>query len=159
MQSHTPWQPEIAKALITERRTMPGAVIPILHALQDRFGYVDKEAVPMIAEALNLTRAEVHGVVTFYHDFRATPPGRHVVKVCRAEACQSMGCDPLIAHIEKKVGATLKHTAADGSVTLEPVYCLGNCALSPALMWNGELHGKMTPQKFDRLLKSKVGGR
>lgn len=159
MQNHTPWQPEIAKALIAERRAMPGAVIPILHALQDRFGYVDKEAVPMIAEALNLTRAEVHGVITFYHDFRAAPPGRHVVKVCRAEACQSMGCEPLIAHIEKKVGTTLKHTADDGSVTLEPVYCLGNCALSPALMWDGELHGKMTPQKFDRLHKSKVGGR
>ncbi|MGE0095427.1 MAG: formate dehydrogenase subunit gamma [Alphaproteobacteria bacterium] len=159
MQSYTPWQPEIAKALIDERRAMPGAVIPILHALQDCFGYVDKAAVPMIAEALNLTRAEVHGVITFYHDFRSAPPGRHVVKVCRAESCQSMGCDSLIAHIENKVGATLKHTAADGSVTLEPVYCLGNCALSPALMWNGELHGRMTSQKFDRLHKSKVGGR
>lgn len=158
MQTHTPWQPEIAKALIAERRAMPGAVIPILHALQDRFGYVDKAAVPMIAEALNLTRAEVHGVVTFYHDFRSAPPGRHVVKVCRAESCQSMGCDSLIAHIEKKVGTSLKHTAGDGSVTLEPVYCLGNCALSPALMWDGELHGKMTPQKFDRLHKAKVSG-
>lgn len=159
MSTHTPWQPEIAKALIAERRAVPGAVIPILHALQDRFGYVDKDAVPMIAEALNLTRAEVHGVVTFYHDFRAAPPGRHVVKVCRAEACQSMGCNRLIAHIEKKLGTALKHTAADGSVTLEPVYCLGNCALSPALMWDGELHGKMTPQKFDRLHKFKVAAR
>lgn len=158
MQNHMPWQPEIAKALIDERRAMPGAVIPILHALQDRFGYVDKDAVPMIAEALNLSRAEVYGVVTFYHDFRAAPPGRHVIKVCRAESCQSMGCDSLIAHIEKKVGARLKHTSADNAVTLEPVYCLGNCALSPALMWNDELYGKMTPQKFDRLYKAKVSG-
>lgn len=159
MHSHTPWQPEIAKALIAERRTMPGALIPILHALQDRFGYIDKAAVPLLAEALNLTRAEVHGVITFYHDFRAAPPGRHVVKVCRAESCQSMGCDALIAHIEKRVGAGLKHTAPDGSVTLEPVYCLGNCALSPALLWNDELHGKMTAEKFDRLYKAKVGER
>lgn len=159
MQSHTPWQPEVAKALIAERRALPGAVLPILHALQDRFGYVDKAAVPLIAEALNLTRAEVHGVVTFYHDFRGAPPGRHVVKVCRAESCQSMGCDKLIAHIEKRVGAALKETSSDGAVTLDPVYCLGNCALSPALMWNGELHGRMTPEKFDRLLKTKAGTR
>lgn len=150
------WQREIAETIIAERRHMPGALLPILHALQDRFGYVDQEALPLIAEALNLSRAEVYGVMTFYHDFRYRPPGRHVVKVCRAESCQSMGCDALVAHIEKTVGAKLKETAADGSVTLEPVYCLGNCALSPALLWDGELHGRMTPESFDRLHRDKV---
>jgi formate dehydrogenase subunit gamma len=150
------WQREIAETIIAERRHMPGASLPILHALQERFGYVDKEAIPLIADALNLTRAEVYGVMTFYHDFRDTPPGRHVVKVCRAESCQSMGSDTLIAHIEKKVGAKLKETSSDGAVTLDPVYCLGNCALSPALLWNGELHGRVTPERFDRLHRDKV---
>ena len=154
MQSHTPWQPEIAKALIAERRAMPGAVIPILHALQDRFGYVDKDAVPMIAEALNLSRAEVHGVVTFYHDFRQAPPGRTVLKLCRAEACQAMGCERLEQRLRSVHGVAMGETTADGALTLEAVYCLGNCALSPAALINGKLFGRCNEAK----VLAQVGG-
>src|SRR4051794_27470311 len=106
---------------------MPGALLPILHALQDEFGYIDREAVPLIAEILNLSRAEVYGVLTFYHDFRRTPPPRHVLKLCRAEACQATGGDALAAYAEAKAGIALGNTSADGKISLEPVYCLGLC--------------------------------
>jgi len=132
-------------------RHEPGALLPILHHIQDRLGWLPPESLPRVAEALNLSRAEVHGVVSFYHDFRTHPPGRGVVRVCRAEACQAMGADALVAHARARLGVDLGETRADGGVTLEAVYCLGNCALSPAVMIDGRLHGRVGPSRFDVL--------
>jgi formate dehydrogenase subunit gamma len=138
--------------LIDERRDLPGALLPILHAVQESFGHVDDEAVPVIAAALNLSRAEVHGVVTFYHDFRRSAPGRHVLKLCRAEACQSMGCEDLADRLTRRLGIGFGETTADGRLTLEAVYCLGNCALSPAAMLDGKLLGRLDGRRLDALL-------
>ncbi len=132
----------------------PGALMPLLHAIQERLGFVPPAALPQIAEALNISRAEIHGVITFYHDFRTSPPGRHVVKLCRAEACQSMGGEALAQHAQARLGAEFHHTSADGRVTLEPVYCLGDCACSPAMMIDGRLYGRVTPERFDRLVEA-----
>src|SRR6476646_1530813 len=123
------WDAEIAAALIASRRHLDGAMLPILHALQEEFGYIDREAIPLVAEALNVSRAEVHGVVSFYHDFRTQPAGRHVFKLCRAEACQSMGCEALVEHLAAEHGISMGETTPDGRLTVEAVYCLGNCAL------------------------------
>ena len=151
--AHTaPFDPEIARDVIADLKHLPGATLPILHAPQDRFGYVDAAAVPLIADALNLSRAEIHGVVTFYHHFRQEPAGAHVVQLCRAEACQSMGCRELERHAEARLGVAMGGTRADGRATLEAVYCLGNCALSPAVMIDGELHGRVDPARFDELI-------
>lgn len=147
-----PFDPELARNVIAALKHLPGATLPILHALQDRFGYVDAAAVPLIADALNLSRAEIHGVVSFYHDFRDTPAGDHVVKLCRAEACQSMGCRDLERHAEARLGVAMGATRADGRATLEAVYCLGNCALSPAVMIDGELYGRVDAARFDELI-------
>src|SRR6185295_13153892 len=136
------WDPELALARIRELEQLPGALMPMLHALQDEFGYVHAEAVPLLADVLNLSRAEIHGVISFYHDFRHDAPGRHVMKLCRAEACQSMGCERLIDHVEKRLKVQLGETTADHEFTIEQVFCLGNCALSPAVMLDGELHGR-----------------
>ena len=130
----------------------PGALLPVLHAVQDALGHVPADAVPAIAEALNLSRAEVHGVITYYHFFRNTPPGRHVLQVCRAEACQSCGAEELLAHAERTLGCERHHTRADGALTLEPVYCLGLCASSPALQIGERLHGRVTPDRLQKLL-------
>ena len=146
------WDADRAASLIQERKHLPGALLPILHAMQDEFGYVDRSAIPWMAEALNISKAEVYGVITFYHDFRQEPPGQHVLKICRAEACQSMGCDRLISHVENRLGVKLGHTAADASFTVEAVYCLGNCALSPAVMLDGKPYGRVTPQVADSLI-------
>jgi len=146
------WDADRALASIRELQSMPGALLPILHALQEEFGYIDKAAVAPIADALNLSHAEVHGVISFYHDFRHEPPGRHVLKMCRAEACQSMGCDPLIEHVEGKLGAKLGQTTADGNFTLDAVYCLGNCSLSPAVMLDGTPYGRVSAQMADFLI-------
>src|SRR5262249_42897884 len=124
---------------------------------QDAFGYIDGRAVPLIAEALNLSRAEVHGVISFYHDFRDRLPGRHVLRLCQAEACQSMGCADLTRYVEGRLGIKLGETTPDERITLEPVYCLGNCALSPAAMLDDQLHGRMTPEAADRLI-AEAGG-
>lgn len=148
-----PWDADLARAAIEGMRGLEGALLPMLHALVERFGYVDDRAIPLLADALNLSRAEVHGVVSFYHDFRRTPPGRHVVKLCRAEACQAMGVDALIPEVERVLGVRLGETAADGSVTLEPVYCLGNCALSPAALVDGDLHGRVTAARLRDLVE------
>ena len=159
MSSHASWDSGTARALIAERAALPGALLPILHDLQEHFGYVDPDAVPLIAEALNLSRAEVHGVVTFYQDFRQAPPGRHVVRVCRAEACQSMGSERLAEHIKGRLGIDFHETTADGRFTLEPVFCLGDCACSPALMLDGKLHGRVDAARFDRLIAQSEDGR
>lgn len=148
----TPWDPERALTLIQGLQHLPGALLPILHALQDEFGYIDRAAVPLIAEALNLSKAEVYGTISFYHDFRLAPPGRHVLKMCRAEACQSMGCEKVIDHVEKRLNAQLGETTADGAFTLDAVYCLGNCALSPAVMLDGKPYGRVSPQVADFLI-------
>ncbi|MDR3384825.1 formate dehydrogenase subunit gamma [Cupriavidus basilensis] len=140
--------------IVAARRDMPGALLPILHEIQDTVGYVPADALPEIARALNLSRAEVHGVVTFYHHFRDSKPGRHVVQVCRAEACQSVGSEALAAHAERALGCGFHETTADGGFTLEPVYCLGQCACGPAVMIDGELAGRVTPQRFDALIKA-----
>ncbi|MEQ1947821.1 MAG: formate dehydrogenase subunit gamma [Bryobacteraceae bacterium] len=149
------WNPERASSIIEGLMHLPGALLPILHALQDEFGYIDAAAVPILAKALNLSKAEVHGVISFYHDFRKTPPGRHVMRMCRAEACQAMGCDALIEHVESRIGAKLGQTAADGSFTLEPVYCLGNCALSPSVMLDGKLYGRVSKKAADDLIEER----
>lgn len=139
-------------ALIARHKDLPGALMPLLHAVQDRIGHVPEAALPRIAAALNLSRAEVHGVVTFYHHFRREPAGRTVVQVCRAEACQSCGADALLAHAERALGCAPHHTSADGAFTLEPVFCLGLCASSPAIRVGERLHSRVTPDKFDRLV-------
>jgi formate dehydrogenase subunit gamma len=148
------WDAERAKARITELERLPGALLPILHALQEEFGYIHPDATSLIASALNLSRAEVHGVISFYHDFRHEPPGRHVLRICCAESCQSMGCDALIDHVEKKAGVKLGETTPDGSLTIEQVFCLGNCALSPAVMMDGEPYGRVSPGVADFLVDS-----
>jgi len=140
-------------AVLAGHPPAPGALLPLLHALQDRAGHVPPEAVPAIAEHLNLSRAEVHGVISYYHYFRQAPAGRTVLQVCRAEACQSRGADALLAHAEQRLGCASHGTRADGAVTLEPVYCLGLCASSPALMLNERVHARMTAAKLDALLE------
>ncbi len=150
-----PVDPEaVVAAAITAHAAEPGGLLPLLHAIQDRLGWLPPEALPRVAKALNLSRAEVHGVVSFYHDFRTTPPGRVVVKICRAEACQAMGAEALVAHACDKLGLPFHSTRPDGAVTLEPVYCLGNCALSPAVMVDGELYGRVSPPRFDELVEA-----
>ena len=136
----------------TELKSVAGALMPILHAVQAALGYVPKDAVALIASELNLSRAEVHGVLTFYHDFRTHPPGRHVVHVCRAEACQSVGAVALEAHAKKTLGIDFHQTTADKAVSLEPVYCLGNCSLGPSIMIDNQLQGRVSPQRFDELM-------
>ena len=140
------------ETLIARHKDLPGALMPLLHAVQDMLGHVPDEVVPQIAAALNLSRAEVHGVVTFYHHFRREPAGRAVVQVCRAEACQSCGADELLAHAERALGCASHQTSADGAFTLEPVFCLGLCASSPAIRIGERLHARVTSEKFDRLV-------
>lgn len=129
----------------------PDALLEILHDLQHEVGCVPEAALPVLAKQLNLSRAEVHGVVTFYHDFRRKPAGRHVIKVCRAEACQSMGANALVAAIEKSLKIKLGQTTSDGAITVEAVYCLGNCALSPAIMVDEKLVGRVDARKFKKI--------
>jgi formate dehydrogenase subunit gamma len=152
MQRYESWSSERATDIIRQHADRPGATLPILHALQDEFGHVPEEAVPLVAHALNLSRAEVHGVVTFYHDFRRTPPGRHVLKLCRAEACQAMGSDDLAARAERRLGVKLGETTPDGRVTVEAIYCLGLCACAPSAMLDGEVVGRLDATRLDALL-------
>ena len=135
-----------------EFENAPGGLMPMLQAIQDEFGYIDKGLIPLIADAVNLSRAEVVGVIKFYHDFREEPPGRHRLRVCRAESCQSMGCDALADHIRGRLQVDFGETTLDGAVTLDAVYCLGNCALSPAVMLDGRLYGRVSAAVADRLL-------
>jgi formate dehydrogenase subunit gamma len=153
MARYEAWSAERASEIIASRVHMEGAVLPILHAMQETFGCVPDAAVPLIAEALNLSRAEVHGTVTFYHDFRKAPPGRRVLKLCRAESCQAAGGDRLVSRAEEKLGVEMGETTADARVTLEPVYCLGLCHSSPAAMLDKDVYGLLDEEKLDRLLK------
>jgi len=131
----------------------PGPLLEILHAIQDELGFVPAAAVPPLAEALNLSRAEVHGVISFYHHFREHAPGRYLVQLCRAEACQSMNARALEEFVRGKLHLDFGETTPDGRITLEPVYCLGNCACAPAMMVNGELHGRVTPERAAEIVK------
>ncbi|MFS8606624.1 MAG: formate dehydrogenase subunit gamma [Gammaproteobacteria bacterium] len=140
------------RALAEANAGRPGALLPILHAIQDELGYVPESAVPIVANVLNLSRAEVHGVVTFYHFFRTRPPGKHTLYLCRAEACQSMGARELERHVKETLKVDFHETTSDGRLTLEPVYCLGNCACSPAVMLDEDVHGRVTPERLDQLL-------
>jgi formate dehydrogenase subunit gamma len=153
MARYEAWTVERASEIIAGRVHMEGAVLPILHEMQDTFGCVPEAAVPLIAEALNLSRAEIHGTVTFYHDFRKEPPGRRVLKLCRAESCQAAGGDALASRAEEKLGVEMGGTTADARVTLEPVYCLGLCHSSPAAMLDKDVFGMLDEQKLDQLLK------
>ena len=147
------WDADRAAALVKDHVQEPGALLPVLHALQQEFGFIDRDlAVPIVADVLNISRAEVVGTISFYHDFREAPPGRHVLKMCRAEACQAMGAEALIAHAEAWLGARLGETTADRRVSMDAVYCLGNCALSPAVMLDGHLHGRVTPSRLEHLV-------
>jgi formate dehydrogenase subunit gamma len=142
----------IATEIINSFGAKPEMLVQILHAFVDRYSYICETALRQIADELNISRADVHGVVNFYHDFRTTPPGRHVVRICQAEACQSMGSRELTEHAERAVGVKLNNTTPDGEITLEPVYCLGNCACSPAVMVDNRVYGRVDSNKFDRLL-------
>ncbi len=148
---YEPWSAERAAQIIADHQHLAGATMPILHAVQEVFGFVPEPVVPMIAESLNLSRAEVHGVVTFYHDFRREPPGRHVIKLCAAEACQSMGSEALAAYAEQKLGLEMGETSADGRVTLEPIYCLGLCACAPSALIDGRLVGRLDRDTIDEI--------
>lgn len=139
------------QAIVDRLRHLPGALLPILHAIQDELGFVPRSAVPLVAQGLNLSRAEVHGVLTFYHHFRASPPGRHVVQICRAEACQAVGAAALEAHATQTLGCGFHETTADGAITLEPVYCLGNCATGPSVRVDDDIVGRVDAARFDAL--------
>jgi formate dehydrogenase subunit gamma len=147
-QQHS-WDRTVVESIAHGLKDKPGALMPILRRIQDELGWVPRDSVPVLAEILNLTRAEVHGVLSFYHDFRHEPPGRVVVKVCRAESCQAMGGVALAEHVKQRLGCEFGATSPDGVFTLEPVYCLGNCACSPAVVINGVLLGRVTPERFD----------
>jgi len=137
---------------LARHATRPGPLLPVLHDVQDALGCIPPAAVGRIAQALNLSRAEVHGVITFYHHFRSEPAGRHVVSICQAEACRSMGAEALTAHAEQTLDCKLPGTAADGAITLEPTYCLGLCAMAPSVAIDDDVHARLTPAKFDRLV-------
>jgi formate dehydrogenase subunit gamma len=138
-------------AVVEEWSDVEGPLLPILHGVQKEFGYVPSEALPVIAKALNLTRADVYGVVSFYHDFRDQPAGRHVLKVCRAESCQAMGGDAVADRLRSVLGVDWHETSKDGAVTLEPVYCLGLCACSPTAMLDGEVIGRLDEEKIGEI--------
>lgn len=136
-------QVRLTQEVLDRHAGTEGAALPVLHAIQEALGFVPAEAVPMVAAALNRSRAEIHGVVTFYHDFRAAPAGRHVVKLCQAEACQAMGSAAIAVALAQRLGVGMGQTSADGRVTLEPIYCLGLCACAPAAMVDGEVMGRL----------------
>ena len=140
------------RRIVAQHRDRPGPLLEVLHAVQATLGYVPEGAVPVVAEELNLSRAEVHGVVTFYHFFRRHRPGAHTVSLCQAESCQAMGAEALAQHARQRLGIDFHQTTADGRFSLEPIYCLGNCACSPAAMIDGQLHGRLTPEAFDALV-------
>lgn len=143
---------EAVRRIVGELKGRPGPLLEVLHAIQAVLGYVPPAAVPLVADGLNLSRAEVHGVVSFYHYFRSTPPGAHTVSLCRAESCQAMGAESLATHARQRLGIDFHQTTPDGRFSLDPVYCLGNCACSPAVMIDGRLHGRVTPERLDALL-------
>lgn len=140
-------------AIVAELKSLEGPLLPILHAVQAEFGYIPEQSQPLIARELNLSRAEIHGVVTFYHEFRNHPAGKHVVRICRAEACQSVGGRDIADHACRELGIEWHETTPDGRVTLEPVYCLGLCSTAPSAQIDGELHGRLDTETLSALIK------
>jgi formate dehydrogenase subunit gamma len=140
------------QAIIANFKDKPGALLPILHGIQDELGYIPAETVPAIADALNLSRAEVHGVISFYHYFRDTPPGKTTIHLCRAESCQAMGSQLLENHVKNKLGIDFHETTKDGAFSLEPVYCLGLCACSPSMQIGDQVYGRVTAESFDNTI-------
>ncbi|MDX1403960.1 MAG: formate dehydrogenase subunit gamma [Woeseiaceae bacterium] len=149
----TKYDSAIASEIINHYGAAPEMLVQILVAFIERYGHISEQAIRQIADELNLSRAEVHGVVSFYHDFRTQPPGKHRLKICQAEACQSMGSRELTAYAERALGIDMNQTTDDGALTLEPVYCLGNCACSPAVMIDNQLYGRVDAEKLDRLIE------
>jgi len=152
MAIYEPWDEALAEAIVERHKDREGATLPIFHALQEVFGCVPAEAVPMVARALNLSRAEVHGVLTFYSDFRQEPPGRHILKLCRAEACQAAGGDALTEDLQQRLGIRLGETTADHLMTAEPVFCLGLCAVAPSAMLDERPVGRLDAAKLEALV-------
>lgn len=148
------FDPQAIQAAIDACADMPGALLPVLHGIQERIGYIPPAAVAPVAAALNLSRAEVHGVISYYHHFRDRPCGKRVVEICRAEACQARGARRLDEHARQRLGCEFHETSTSGDVTLEPVYCLGLCATGPAISIDGQLHSRVTPERFDTLLEN-----
>ena len=157
MRGEEPWDAGAAARIIAQHSARQGAALPILHALQECFGYIDKAAIPLIAEALNISKAEAHGVVTFYHDFRAAPVEGDVLKLCRAEACQAMGCEDLVAHLAAAHRIEPDKARPGAPLHVETVYCLGNCALSPAALLNGDPIGRLDRAGVDAIVRDAVG--
>jgi formate dehydrogenase subunit gamma len=153
------WDARLIDEIVAGLAYKPGALMLVLHAVNKRVGYIPPDAVPAIARGLNLSRAEVHGVISFYHDFRTERPGRKVIRVCRAESCQAMGAVALAEHIESRLGIKFGQTSADGNFTLEPVYCLGNCACSPAIVIGEDLYGRVDPKRFDEIFSTVTSSR
>ena len=156
METLSPAERAVVQRIASDLKGRPGPLLEVLHAIQAALGYVPAAAVPLVAEELNLSRAEVHGVVSFYHYFRSSRPGAHTVSLCQAEACQSMGAAALAAHARRRLGIDFHETSANGRFSLEPIYCLGNCACSPAIMIDGRLYGRVTPQRFDELVADRA---
>lgn len=153
MSSSTEWTTQSIQTIIDALKHKPGAMLPILHAIQDEIGYIPDKAISLIADSLLQTRAEVHGVISFYHHFRTTPPGRHTIEICRAEACQAMGCRSLEQHAKTTLGIDYHQTTADRRFSLEAVYCLGNCATAPSIRIDNDIHGRVSLDKFDALIR------
>jgi formate dehydrogenase subunit gamma len=152
MTGRSPWSVDEANRIIDQCRMLEGAALPILHAMQERFGYVDRAAIGLIAEALNLSRAEIHGIVTFYHDFRDAPVDGPVLRLCRAESCQAMGCENLVAHLAAAHGLSPDKADPKDRLRIETVYCLGNCALSPAALLDDEPIGRLDASRIDAIV-------
>jgi formate dehydrogenase subunit gamma len=157
MPTDAPLDVDAVRGIVRDHASRPGAMLPVLHAIQEEFGWIPAAAVRLVAEGLNVSRAEVQGVLDFYPDFRRAPPGRHVVQICRAESCQAMGARALEGHARESLAVDFHETTADGAVTLEPVYCLGNCACSPAVRVDDAIHGRMDAAAFDRLIQGLRG--
>ncbi|MFZ2059646.1 MAG: formate dehydrogenase subunit gamma [Candidatus Binatus sp.] len=153
------WDSRMVDEIVAGLAEKPGALMLVLHAVNERVGFIPPDAVPAIARGLNLSRAEVHGVISFYHDFRTERPGRKVIRVCRAESCQAMGAVALAEHIQSRLGIKFGQTGADGDFTLEPVYCLGNCACSPAILVGEDLYGRVDPKRFDQIFSDVTSSR
>jgi formate dehydrogenase subunit gamma len=153
------WDARLIDEIVASLADKPGALMLVLRAIQDRVGYIPPETVPAIARGLNLSRAEVHGVISFYHDFRTERTGRKVIRVCRAESCQAMGAVALAEHIQSRLGIRFGQTSTDGDFTLEPVYCLGNCACSPAIVVGDDLYGRVDPKRFDEIFSTVTSSR
>ncbi|MBV9248352.1 MAG: formate dehydrogenase subunit gamma, partial [Acetobacteraceae bacterium] len=150
---YEPWSEGRAAGIIAEHSGKEGATLPILHAIQAAFGYIPDGAIPAVASALNLSRAEVYGIVSFYHEFRRHPPGRHILHVCRAEACQARGADSFTSQLRDRLGVEWHGTTADGAVTLEPVFCLGLCAIGPSALLDGQPLGRLDAEKVEAALE------